>query len=227
MLTACASPQRMGMVVDPATGLQHGSVVEKNIVVDASQFSNRKIKVKIRNTSGDPAFDLHGFRSSLESAYRSKGYDPSQSDDFGILLDVNVLYSGQVRQSLTKEFAFLGVAAGGIVGARSSARAGTAIGIVSGAALGSIIGSYVTNDTYIVVADVSIGVADVRRGKREKTILFGARDKKKEERDSGFKPFREMLDTGIAAYSGGRSISQSRIANDVRQRFLRILMDVI
>lgn len=58
ILGSCAPPQRMGMVVDPATGLQYGSVIEKNIVVDSSQFENKRIKVRIRNTSGDAAFDM-------------------------------------------------------------------------------------------------------------------------------------------------------------------------
>ena len=42
---ACAPQQRMGMVVDPSTGLQHGSVIETNLLVDASQFADKSIKV--------------------------------------------------------------------------------------------------------------------------------------------------------------------------------------
>jgi len=100
MLGACAPQQRMGMVVDPKTQLQYGSVVERNILIDSSQFKNKKLKLRIRNTSGDPAFDLYGFQARLESSYTSKGYEVADSDDFGLLVDVNVVYSGQTRSDL-------------------------------------------------------------------------------------------------------------------------------
>jgi hypothetical protein len=151
ILGGCAPQQRMGMVVDPETRLQYGSVVERNILIDSSQFKNKKLKLRIRNTSGDPAFDLYGFRSRLEQSYASKGYALTAGDDFGLLVDVNVVYSGQTRTDLRQEFGFLGAAAGGtagaIAGTGGSAEAGAAIGIISGAALGTIIGSYVTEDT--------------------------------------------------------------------------------
>lgn len=94
ILYSCNSPQRMGMVKDPNTGLQYGSVIQRNLIVDSSQFVNKKLKLRIRNVSGDADFDLHNFRNNLESAYSSKGYQITNTDDFGILLDINVVYSG-------------------------------------------------------------------------------------------------------------------------------------
>ena len=121
LLSGCGNlinpPARMGMVKNPETGLQIGSVVEKNLVTDASFYKNRKIKVRTRNTSGDPAFDLAGFTSRLRSAYAGAGYEPTAGDDFGLLVDVNVMYSGQVQNNLAGEFGFLGAAAGGLAGA--------------------------------------------------------------------------------------------------------------
>ena len=112
LLVGCAQPSRMGMVKDPQTGLQFGSVVEKNLVTDASFHENKKIKVRIRNTSGDTAFDLYGFQSHIESAYRQAGYSPTSGDDFGLLVDVNVMYSGQIQTNLMSQYAFLGASAG-------------------------------------------------------------------------------------------------------------------
>jgi hypothetical protein len=138
----------MGMVVDPATGLQYGSVIEKNLLVDASQFSDKSIKVNIRNTSGDPAFDLHGFRAALENAYRAKGYEPTRSAEFAILIDINVMYSGQISQNMTNEFGFLGAAGGGVAGAAIGGdTTGAVAGILSGLAIGVIVGSHVSEDT--------------------------------------------------------------------------------
>ncbi len=231
VLGACAPQQRMGMVVDPQTRLQYGSVVERNILIDSSQFKNRKLKLRIRNISGDPAFDLHGFRSRLEQSYSSKGYDLTTGDDFGLLVDVNVVYSGQTRSDLSQEFGFLGAAAGGtagaIAGTGGSIEAGAAIGVISGLALGAIIGSYVTEDTYIVIARYNVAVADQYRGEKKTTIVFSSSSKQEKSERSNIKPFEQRLHSGIAVYAGGRNTPQARISDQVRQRFARILTDMI
>lgn len=226
---ACAPVQRGGMVVDPKTGLQFGSVIEKNILLDATQFENRNVKVRIRNTSGDPAFDLHRFMGELKSAFGSKGYTVTDGGDYGMLIDVNVTYSGQVSRNLSGEFGFLGASAGGLSGAviASDQAVGATAGVLAGATLGSILGSYVTDDTYIVVAYVSLGVTEPERGKEKTTIVFSSSQKKKKEERTGFKPFRQRITTGISVFAGGRNVPQSGIASQVRQRFKRIISDVI
>ncbi len=75
----------MGMVKDPQTGMQFGSVVERNLVTDASFYTNKKMKIRIRNTSGDVAFDLGGFTNQIKAAYVANGYTPTQGIDFGVL----------------------------------------------------------------------------------------------------------------------------------------------
>jgi len=218
----------MGMVSDPATGLQYGSVIEKNILLDSAQFENRKIKLRIRNTSGDPAFGLHSFRSSIENAYRSKGYAVSSGNDYGMLIDVNVTYSGQVSRNMSKEFGFLGAAGGGLAGASGRGGAVALVGgAIAGATLGSIIGSYNTEDTYIIVAQVSIGVTDPKGGKKTTSITFGNSKVKKKTENSGFRPFRQRISTGISVYAGGRNTPQFKIVNSVKRRFSRIISDVI
>ena len=67
----CAQSARYGMVEDPETGLMLGSAVERNIVIDASQFENRTIKLNLRNASGDPSYDLTRFRQNLLQALRA------------------------------------------------------------------------------------------------------------------------------------------------------------
>lgn len=229
LLAACAPQQHSGMVMDRSTGLQHGSVIEKNIVIDASQFRNKKVKLRIRNTSGDPVFDLHAFSSSIMNAYQAKGYEPTDADNFGMLVDVNVLYSGQTSRDLASQFGFLGGAGGGVAGAAlaSDQLIGVGAGILAGATLGSIMGSYVTDDTYIVVAEVTLGLVDPERGGRETTIVFGSGQKRSEEEEPAFRRFRESTSTGISVYAGGRNTPQDRIADGVRQRFARIISDVI
>lgn len=225
-LAACAPRRHSGMVVDPVTGLQYGSTVERNLVVDASQFEDRRLKLRIRNSSGDPAFDLGAFRGALEGAYRDKGFQPVAGDAFGVLLDVNVLYSGQTSEGLVREYAFLGTAAGGAGGYYAAGEPAAVVGLIAGASLGAILGSYVTDDTYIVVAEVTLAVPDGRTGTVERTIQFGA-DAKTETEPAGLRRFEQQIRTGVAVYAGGRNVNQQEIADDVRQRFRRILTDVI
>ena len=230
---ACASPSRLGMVKDPETGLQFGSTVEKNIVTDPSFFHNRKIKVRIRNTSGDVAFDLKGFKHQIEAAYAQAGYHPAEGDDFGLLVDVNVMYSGQVQNSLTKEFGFLGAAAGGLAGvSRGDAMAAVA-GTVAGATLGSIIGSYVTDDTYIIVTRVTFGIVKGPPRSDGKKIVFSRSvagtkedEEEREERRSA-RGISDSQSSGVAVYAGGRNVVQAEIAGQVRERIVRIIRDII
>lgn len=229
-LVGCAAPARMGMVTDAQSGLQFGSMIEKNLFMDASQFKNRSIKVTTRNASGDQAYQVAAFTNDLNSALSRKGYQPTSEDSFGIKLDLNVLYSGHVQQNMASQFAFLGGAAGGLTGARSSPVAGTLSGVLVGATIGSIIGSNVTDDTYVIIAEVSLGVTDSIGGASgdTRTITFGSSPKLQDDRvPSNFKPFREVLRTKIAVYAGGRNVSQAQIAGQVKQRLINIVSDSI
>jgi len=218
------------MVVDPETGLQMGSMIEKNLVMDPSQLADRRIKINIRNTSGDPAFDLSGARSEIEQSFSRKGYEIAQGNEFALLFDINVRYSGQASKDKAAQFGLLGAAGGGL-GAweRSRSATGTAAGVIAGATIGAIIGSYVRDETYLVVADVVIGVMDRARGSTTKTIVFDSSPQMKTdaEQRSGLRPFSQQMSTGIAVYAGGRNINQGHVAQGVRQRFTRIVSDVI
>jgi outer membrane lipoprotein SlyB len=226
-IASCAPRQRMGMVMDRETGLQYGSTVSNNILVDASQFVNRKVKIRIRNTSGDPAFNLHRFRASLERAYAEKGYEPSQRDGFGILLDVNVIYSGQASRNKAREFGLLGASAGGIVGTAKGGGIGAAAGIVTGATLGTVIGSYLSEDTYIVIARVNLAIMKLEPKDDGTTIVFSSSQKKEHRKRKAVRAFLQRLRNQIAVYAGGENTPQAKIAGNVRQRFIRILSDII
>ncbi len=219
------SPQ-LGLVRDPQTGLAFGSVVEKHIVFDANQVRDRRLRVFVRNTSGDPAFDLGGYASTIKAGYASRGFQPVETDTYGLRVDVNVVRSSQISENYMLEFGFLGAAAGGIAGRRSNVSQGTAIGILSGATLGAILGSYVTNDTFIVIANFSFSVFDSRTGVAERGITFDG-SPRLVERDSDFRPARLILHNQFAVYAGGRNVSQAAIAEQVRQRSARIAADMV
>jgi len=224
---SCAPQKLQGMITDPQTGLQYGATVEKSFFIDSSQFDNPKIKITARNVSGDFSYNIKSFVADLEASFLEKGYQPSKDDNFGIKFDAIIEYSGYAQQNLGSQFSFLGATGGGIMGYRSSMDAGTAIGVVSGATLGAIIGSYITDDTYIIVAKVTIGLNEATES-NGKSINFGSSPKLQNEIvHSRIKRFREVGSTRIAVYAGGRNIDQSQIVDGVKQRLLSIISDII
>jgi len=225
---SCAPQSRMGMVVDKRTGTQIGSVVERSFVVDAAQFRDPRLKLRIRNTSGDPLFNLRDMSNFLINSYQKNGYQPEENGEYGLLVDVNVIYSGQVSKNLMREFAFLGGSAAGLA-AYGATRGGieTAAGVLAGATLGAILGSYQREETYIVVAEVSLAVVDKRRGSKETKIVFGKTLTQKDSKRNEFRGFRDRASTKVSVFSGGRNMDQGAIAQRVRERFRSILEGII
>lgn len=228
-----ASKSRMGMV-QSKDGLMYGSAMDSQFIVDSSLFENNKIKLRIRNTSGDASFDLHNFRRQLEDAYTSNGYEPTTGNDFGILLDINVTYSGQIQENMSNEFSLVGMAGGGVGGAYNSVKdgktseaiAGGAAGAVAGATIGYILGSYVTDDTYIIISDVTLATIAPREENDGTTIVFG-QHKKISRKKNNFRGFRQRSTVNMGVYAGGRNVDQYEIVGGVRERMLRILTDII
>jgi hypothetical protein len=230
-VAGCINPTaRYGMVKNPDTGLQFGSVVQKNFVTDSSFYKNKKIKIRIRNTSGDTEFNLSEFSQALKQSYTAKGYIPTENSDFGLLIDVNVMYSGQIQTNMANEYSFLGAAGGGLTGASGSAL-GAAAGVLGGATLGYIVGSYVTDDTYIIISEVSVTTVKERKS-AQKSITFSRSPKTKHDHyDQDTKTYRRSIKkvfrNKVSVFAGGRSVRQSRIAREVRERIARIVGDII
>ncbi|MBG0789306.1 MAG: hypothetical protein H0S80_02285 [Desulfovibrionaceae bacterium] len=228
-----ASRSRMGMV-QADDGLMYGSAMDSQFIVDSSLFENNRLKLRIRNTSGDNAFDLHGFRRQLEDAYTANGYELVTGNDFGILLDVNVSYSGQIQEDMSQEFGTVGMmgggAAGGYYGGTRDGLAGGAAGAVggatAGAALGHVIGSYITDDTYIIISHITLATIAPKEEGDGTTIVFG-KDKKIKRKRNNFRGYRQRSTTKLGVYAGGRNVDQQEIVGGVRQRMLRILSDII
>lgn len=228
LLAGCAQPLRYGMVEDRSTGVMLGSVIERNLVIDSSQLVDKNVKLNLRNVSGDPSYDLSIYRTKILESLGRKGFISSEADNFGIKYDVNVLYSGQIRQDLTKEFAFLGAGVGGVASYGGSHRTrNLAGGLIGGATLGAVIGSHLQDDTYIVIAEISVAIADQYRGETKKTIVFSSSPPLQEAPRSSIKPFEAILQTRLAVYGGGRNVSAGEVAIRVRERLALIAADAI
>lgn len=221
---------RLGMVVDEDTGLMFGSAIQGNLVTDASFYSNKQIKVRTRNTSGDAAFDLHTFTSALNSAYAGKGYTPSIEDGFGLMIDINVVYSGQIQSNHAMQFGVVGALLGATYGGETDR--GRLVATSSGAALGTVIGQHATEDTYMVVADITFGVVKKHKVSRRRVTFSRSEkitnvDDPLEDEKVMAAGFKKSFTTQFTVYAGGRNVSQSEIAEQVRERAVRIAADFI
>lgn len=232
-LSACTSvpsTSRMGMVVDERTGLLFGSAIEDNLVTDATFYTDKSIKVRTRNTSGDQAFDLDGFTNDLKAAYGNKGYKPIKDGPFGLMMDVNVMYSGQVQTNQTTQFSVVGGLLGATYG--GSTQRGRLAGVTSGAALGQIVGTFATEDTYMIVAQVTFGVVKVRKTSKKRVTFSRSEkianlDEPSREESNYARGFKKTFTTQFTVFAGGRNLNQSEIAEQVRQRAVRIAADFI
>jgi len=232
-VSGCVKP-RYGMVTDSESNLMYGSCMTNDFIVDSSLYGNKKLKVRIRNTSGDDAFDLTGFRDVLEGAYAESGYSVTRSGVFGVYLDINVKYSGQIQDDYSHEGKRVGGIAGTLAGAYPGFEAGNggdmimggAVGSVVGATLGTVAGAFVTDDTYIIMADLALGTTAPKEKDDATTLLFGVDHRKKRTRNN-FRSFRSLRKVRLYVYAGGRMVGQKQIAEGVRRRFVSILKDII
>ncbi|WP_158498740.1 complement resistance protein TraT [Magnetospira sp. QH-2] len=236
VLAGCllGSPEpRLGMIETPeGSGLMYGSTIEKSLVTDAAFYRNNKIKIRTRNTSGDLAFDLNDLANRLETAMITKGYEPTQGNDFGLILDVNVVHSGHIQHRHTYEYAFLGAAMGRLATVRGQARDASNLGAVGGAALGAIIGENIADDTYMIIANVTFGVVKKRTvSKRRVTFSRSTKIKNLDDPDEDERQilggFKRTYGTHLAVYAGGRNVKQREITEGVRSRVIRIVSDFL
>jgi hypothetical protein len=231
LATGCQRPNRMDMVVDPKTANRMYGMRSDGqpIFTDPVMYPNRRIKLSLRNLSGDPAWDLDSSRSQIYRAFLDKGYEPSDGNDFGLKVDLNVIRSKQFDADLMNEFAILGGAGGGIVGARREAAgvgAGTAIGIAVGATLGAIAGLFTADSIYVVVTQATFGIR--RHSEKPRRVLtFDDSPRVEDWEESGYGSFRRVSHLTIANYGGGMRVAQNEIADDIRARAIRSLTSFI
>lgn len=238
VLASCLGSQQQKnpyrLVEDKMTGYSYGATKSGEFIADPAMFRNSKLKLRIRNTTGDPSLDIYDFRKQLAESYEAVGYEVTDEDDFGILLDINVHYFGQATEMLPVEFSFLGSATGGLVGGMVGAKSGKpqdvmngmAGGIIAGSALSEIIRNYATNETFIIISSITLGTVMPEHVEDQKTISF-VTGKKIRQKKTNFKGFRSRSTVRLAVYAGGRMAGKGDIIDEVRDRHLRILKDII
>lgn len=210
-----------------------GSATSKNVFIDPSQFVNRSVKVRLRNSSGDPSIDLSAIRGEMESGLRTAGYQVVESN-FGILVDVNLYFMSSVAQGRQRASNEVGMLLGGVAGYEMAKRpggigagSGALVGAVAGATLQEVLRSNNEYSTYLVLSDVNIGVVKQENKKKDFFIIGGNRIEQREDERGTFESFAMRETVKVAVYAGDRPELRARVVSAIQDRLARVLSNLL
>lgn len=215
-------------------GLQIGSVTSKNLFIDPSQFANRKVKLRLRNSSGDPSLDINKLKSVISNGLVSAGYEIVDRD-FGIVIDVNAYQLQAVATGNVRNNSGIGLVLGGVAGYEGGRRpggitagSGAILGAVAGYALEEIIRAQGEYATYLALCDVNIGVVRKEFTKKDRFMIGGNKieHKEKDEEDT-FTNFALRDTLKVAVYAGDRSAPKQATIDALVDRLGRIVANLI
>lgn len=215
-------------------GFKIGSAVSRNLFVDSSQFGNRRIKVRLRNSSGDPSVDMARLRADVEGGLRSAGYAVAEND-FGILLDANLYFMNTVATGRQRASNEVGALLGGVAGYELAkgrgglgAGSGAILGAVAGATLQDVLRSHSDYDTYLAVCDVNIGVVRQQSTKRDSFVIGGNRfEREREHPDPTFESFAMRETVKIYVYAGDRRDRRDHVMWAIQERLARVVSNLL
>lgn len=210
-----------------------GSSISKNIFVDSSQFSSKVVKLRLRNSSGDPSIDVSRIRNTVENGLRNAGYQMADKD-FGILIDVNLYFMNSVAVGRQRQSNDLGVLLGGVTGYELAKRPG-GVGAGSGVILGAIAGATLQDvlransevDSYIVFSEVNIGVVKQENKKKDFFVIGGNRIEQRDDDNGTFDSFALRETLKVAVYAGDRRDRRYQVVDAIQERLGRIISNLI
>ena len=233
-LTGACQRRNVGdMVVDAKTDRMYGMRSDSTLFTDPALYPNHRLKLTLRNLSGDPVWDLEEMRERLYQGYVAKGYERSDGADFGLKLDLNVIRSQQYDRDMMTQFSFLGTGAGmnagmlagAVVGGTKGAMNGAGFGTAVGASLGAMAGYFTADNIYVVITEATLGVR--RNATKPRRVVTFDGSPRIEEWEEGSQGFSQTYRVLLSNYGGGRDITQHEIADDIRTRQLTSLISLI
>jgi hypothetical protein len=225
-LSSCAMPQQQNFKI--------GSSTSKNIFISSDQFLNKTIKVRLRNSSGDPDFNPLHMRTMVENGLISAGYKIS-NENAGIILDINLYFVGNVAAGRQRAGNEIGALLGAVAGYELSKGSG-GIGAGSGAILGAIAGSSLQDviranneiNTYLVLCDVNIGIVQQESKSRDDFKIGGNRIEHKFDEDRlTFESFALKETLKISVYAGDRVENKFKVIQAIQDRLARVVSNII
>lgn len=210
-----------------------GSATSKNVFVDPGQFANRTVKLRLRNSSGDPSIDVSAIRGAMESGLRAAGYQIGEQN-FGILVDVNLYFMNSVAQGRQRASNELGMLLGGVAGYEMAKRpggmgpgSGALLGAVAGATLQEVLRSNNEYDSYLVLSDVNVGVVKQENLKKDFFVIGGNRIEQRQEDNGTFESFAMRETVKVAVYAGDRRERRGQVMDAIQDRLARVLSNLL
>lgn len=228
LLSGCATAGSR----DP--GLQIGSTVSKSLFVEASQFGNRKVRLRLRNSSGDPSVDMTQLRAHVESGLRGAGYAMAD-EGAGIVMDANLYFMNTVatgRMQASNEVGFL---LGGVTGYElskgkggMSTGSGAILGAIAGATLQEVLRNRDERDSYLAICDVNIGVVRQQNTKRDSFVIGGNRfERDKDAPDPTFESFAMKDTVKVYVYAGDRRERRDGVISAIQGRLANVVANLL
>lgn len=218
----------------PANEFRIGSVTSKNIFVDASQFANRKVRLRLRNSSGNPSIDIHRIRTTVESGLRSAGYT-LEEQGAGIVMDVNLYFIDSVVEGRRQHSNHLGVLLGAVAGYEANKRpggmgpgAGALVGAIAGSTLQEVVRANQEPDSYVVLADVNLGVIR-QESKHRDSFVIGGNPIERDRNDGNgtFESFAMRETVKVSVFAGDRRENRASVMEAIQDRLARIVANLI
>ncbi|WP_035225400.1 complement resistance protein TraT [Paracidovorax oryzae] len=210
-----------------------GSATSKNVFVDPGQFANRTVKLRLRNSSGDPSIDVSAIRGAMESGLRAAGYQIGEQN-FGILVDVNLYFMNSVAQGRQRASNELGMLLGGVAGYEMAKRpggtgpgSGALLGAVAGATLQEVLRANNEYDSYLVLSDVNVGVVKQENRKKDFFVIGGNRIEQRQEDNGTFESFAMRETVKVAVYAGDRRERRGQVMDAIQDRLARVLSNLL
>lgn len=218
-------------------GLMIGSSTSKNLFLDSSQFANRKVKLRLRNSSGDPGINMSRVRGAIEAGLRDAGYQVVDSEDFGILVDVNMFQLQSAAATRVRDSSGLGTLLGAVAGFEATRRnsnsgvavgSGVILGAVAGYKLEEIIRANSEVTTYVALSDVNIGVVRRESTAKDSFTIGGNKYVHKDESESPtFKGFALRDTIRVAVYAGDDFEKRNLTVDAILDRLGRVVSNLI
>ena len=215
-------------------GLQIGSSTSKNVFVTPDQFANKSVRIRLRNSSGDPDFTPTEMRTMVESGLTAAGYKVV-NENAGIVLDVNLYFVGNVVAGRARAGSEIGALLGAVAGYELSkgsggigAGSGAILGAIAGATLQDVIRSNNEENTYIVLCDVNIGIVRQENKRRDSFVIGGTRiERDKQDDEATFDSFAIRDNVKVSVYAGNKKASRAQVTQAIQQRLARVVSNLI
>ena len=229
---SCSNTQNTGMY-DKNNKVSSGSAISKNVFTDISQFSDKIVKVKIRNTSGDFDIDKTKLKKNLKSGLEENGFKVNESQ-YDFVIDLNIYSFQSVRQGKKRPSSGVGLLLGGVLGSEVGKRnnsisqgSGIILGAVAGATIENILKNSSDNNTYFLLADFNIGW--INKNNDNDTISVGGLtvENNENKKNSNFKRMTNKGTVKIAVYGGSKVKSKQEVLKVLEDRLILIANNIL